>query len=269
MTVAANGTTKVYDISQSRYSATPYDPVNPPDNAQKINDAIRDAYCAGGGVVYVPSGTWRFSSNSLCMLPTVSLIGDGPSSTLLYQGGAIAVVCESLDLVKIHNPDMLLCSSAPTTGSIPCQIADLRLTTNVEHSPDVAAKIGIKINDVYHFNLNRVVIEASFGAGVVMLGTAVNTAFCQLNQCSISVGGDGIQLWDNPGRYNVLGCSAFGCAISGNGGWGINAIGLNLDSPDNQGPTYPPNVTPSMFSVYDCDLEGNPSLPTWVEAPAP
>jgi polygalacturonase len=50
-----NGATRVYDISLAPYSSSS---AVSADNTNAINQAIKAAFCNGGGVVYVPTGTW-------------------------------------------------------------------------------------------------------------------------------------------------------------------------------------------------------------------
>jgi hypothetical protein len=203
MSVIPAGTQKVYDISQQPYNASTAPTA---DNTNAINKAVQDAFGNGGGVVYIPSGTWRFSG-TLNLPFSVSIVGDGQSSQLLYQGGTVAILWQD-----------------PTAGNaqpprFPGQIADLLLTSN-----NPLSQIGIKFVDVYGGYMNRIIITSALDiggfstAGVVMVSVNVNTAFSHLNQCTIhNVSGDGIQL-----QGETVVCSARECQISANGGWGVN-----------------------------------------------
>ena len=85
------GTQKVFDITQ--YGASPTTSAN---NSTAINVAIQAALNNGGGVVYIPSGIWPFSDT--VNLPfSVSIVGDGQSSQLLYQG-AITTLTKDITL---------------------------------------------------------------------------------------------------------------------------------------------------------------------------
>jgi Pectate lyase superfamily protein len=81
------GTQKVFDISDSDFGAiaNTTDTMVSTQNSAAINGAIQAALNNGGGVVYIPSGVWSFS-NTLNLPYSVSIVGDGQSSQLLYQG---------------------------------------------------------------------------------------------------------------------------------------------------------------------------------------
>lgn len=83
-----NITTNIIDVTQAPYNA---DNSGNTDVTSKIQDAIDDAGNAGGGVVYMPSGTYQVSKPSgknYCLVlkkSNVVLRGAGTNNTFLYN----------------------------------------------------------------------------------------------------------------------------------------------------------------------------------------
>lgn len=79
----------IYDVTKSPYSA---DKKGEKDSTKAIQKAIDDAGAAGGGVVYLPAGTYKISlqnqsDNSVLKITesNVVLRGDGPGRTYLFN----------------------------------------------------------------------------------------------------------------------------------------------------------------------------------------
>jgi type II secretory pathway pseudopilin PulG len=109
------------------------------DDTSAIQSAIDAAYTAGGGIVYVPEGTYLLSS-SLVIKANVRLIGAGTRATILQQSGDGAVVYFQTDYtstifgVEISNMTLQGNTSDTTTGDgLKCEetaygISDCRFT---------------------------------------------------------------------------------------------------------------------------------------------
>lgn len=83
--MGTNGTRNVYDISRAPYSASATG-----DNTTASQQAIEDVYASGGGIVYVPAGSWPFRG-TLSLPEAVSLVGDGAASALTYTSANVAI----------------------------------------------------------------------------------------------------------------------------------------------------------------------------------
>jgi hypothetical protein len=71
-------------------AASPYnaDPTGAADSTTAFTSAIAAAATAGGGVVYIPAGTYTISSTLTCTTVPVYFVGDGPWATIISYTGS-------------------------------------------------------------------------------------------------------------------------------------------------------------------------------------
>ncbi len=74
----------VKNVTQAPYNINPSDTTGSGDNAA-VQQAVNDAHDAGGGIVYLPAGTYYL--NFITLGAGVVLKGDGPSTRIIYSGG--------------------------------------------------------------------------------------------------------------------------------------------------------------------------------------
>ncbi len=107
---------KLFDVTQPPYSA---DPSGATDSTLAIQQALTEAGNSGGGVVYLPGGTYRvsiLSGNSALVInhSNVILRGAGVGETFLYnttydrRGGRIISVTQSGGWKNDRNPTVLI-----------------------------------------------------------------------------------------------------------------------------------------------------------------
>ncbi|MFE9865860.1 glycosyl hydrolase family 28-related protein [Streptomyces sp. NPDC005506] len=85
------------------------------DDTEAIQDAINDANSAGGGVVYIPRGTYKLTS-ALVLKSHVQIRGDGINATVLQQTSSSShgISGSNLELVSIE--DLLVDGPGSGTG---------------------------------------------------------------------------------------------------------------------------------------------------------
>jgi hypothetical protein len=84
------------------------------DDTAAVQAAIDAASTSGGGVVYMPSGTYRVSA-SLTVHSRISIQGDGDQASVLYQTGATASALRGVDVAFLDLRNIQL--KGPGTGS--------------------------------------------------------------------------------------------------------------------------------------------------------
>ncbi|WP_326755089.1 right-handed parallel beta-helix repeat-containing protein [Streptomyces hirsutus] len=85
------------------------------DDTAAIQEAIDDANAAGGGVVYIPRGTYRLTS-ALSMKSHVQLKGDGINATVLQQASSSSHGISGSNLELISIEDLLIDGPGSGTG---------------------------------------------------------------------------------------------------------------------------------------------------------
>lgn len=71
------------------------------DDSKAFNDLILSVYNDGGGVIYIPKGTYALISDSIYLLSNISFIGDGISKSILkpiYNGGTFNKRFSAIDM---------------------------------------------------------------------------------------------------------------------------------------------------------------------------
>ena len=71
-------------INVTSYGA---DPTGASDSTSAFENAIAAAASAGGGVVYIPAGTYKISSTLTCTTVPVYFVGDGAWATIISFTG--------------------------------------------------------------------------------------------------------------------------------------------------------------------------------------
>ncbi len=155
------------------------DPTGATDSTSAIQDAMNEANSNGGGVVYVPPGTFNFSALSWSGMVGVQMKGAGPASHLRWSaaspagagisflGGAEHCVME---LLQIDGSDL----TGPSTAN---------------HLIQLGEASGGAVTDVQLVQLFLTGMPAGSGDGVHMVGDAsdlVSVAWvtdCQINGC--------------------------------------------------------------------------------------
>jgi parallel beta-helix repeat protein len=110
-------------VSYSLITGAPYnvldygaDSSGAADSAAAIQAAINDAFTAGGGSVYIPSGTYKLTTN-LTLKSNVSIFGNGTSSKLVPTAAVTLDILQGTGIANVKYSDFYLdCSATVTPG---------------------------------------------------------------------------------------------------------------------------------------------------------
>lgn len=185
------------------------------DNSAAITTAIA-AIPSTGGALFVPAGTFKFSS-TISLKPNLMLFGKGTASVLSYTGAGVAVQAVG---------------ALPVTAQYEGVIRDLRITT-------ATGTHGLRLKDLVSFEVGSIRIDGFSTTGLHLTGTAI-TGLCIVisihNSWFVLNTGSGI-LADSVNAINQV--SITNNRIEGNSGIGINigaaGAGWNISGNDIEG----------------------------------
>lgn len=213
-----------------------------------IQNAINAASAAGGGVVYLPAGTYLLNS-ALAMKSKVALLGDGLGATTVYQNSNTAAAISAVDQHDMVIEDVAIVGTQAGTNT------GISLTRS--SNPDIHGltfrriqvtgfQISIDASNAITSTLDRVLCDTgqvgfSFH-GVLGAGGAAGTSVTFLNCYAAGFTQSGFRL-DNMAYCAFVGCAADSNGISYElveaGTQGIAFLGCGTESTVNQSTSYP------------------------------
>lgn len=138
------------------------------DAASPINQAISDASVAGGGIVFIPVGTYSIASADITLLTGVSLWGESIDGVNLVDNRS------SGSTVRMRGADQ-------ATPISRCDVKGFRITGT---SPGTNSRIGVELQYAQRCVVSELDI-ASSGFGAWVRGSASSTiTACRFNGCS-------------------------------------------------------------------------------------
>ncbi|MEO6196884.1 MAG: hypothetical protein ABIP58_02135 [Dehalococcoidia bacterium] len=198
-----------------------------------LQEAI-DALPAAGGVVFIPTGTYRLRTGLIINKPNVTLIGEGATTVITPDDPThLPIDLLTITVAEARLYRLKFDGAAATTdlsgGS--CGI--------VLFGQDAAAPERLD----QHCYLENVIVTGNSRFGLWLQDTILLTAInCEFNGNK----GDGVRIEGaEPGGSSTT-LRFVGCAMSGNGG-----IGLNIGDPSG----FPTGQVSQTF--LGCTLEGN------------
>lgn len=244
---------QVYNVKSSTYGAVG-DGTH--DDTSAIQNAINAASTAGGGVVYLPAGTYKISS-ALTLANRITLRGDGDFVTNIVQSSTTANGLVGSNLIYIIIEHLRLTGPGSGSGE------GMNFTTEFDYCilRDVSTtgwgSTGIEIEQPIVTNLTRVTSFNNGGAGIYIhgnaitgAGTSVSLDSCwthdnasngfsiqNMTYCSFQACASDNQANSGKAGYLLNQCTAFtfnGCGSEGNNfGWELtgSSTGIVINSP--------------------------------------
>jgi Pectate lyase superfamily protein len=276
------GTQKVFDITQ--YGASPTSGAN---NSKAINDAIQDALNNGGGVVYIPSGIWPFS-DTLNLPYSVSIVGDGQSSQLLYEGGPVAILwqdstasspftLETNSNTNVGDSVLPFASTAGITVDMAVSGQGISEGTNVAAVTPNSVTLTQSVSAEVESGAAIIFTPLRFAGQIADLWLTSNSSLSQIGIELVNVGAGHMNRIIITGAFSTAGVVMAAVAppnmefsdlnqcriqqVTGDGiqlqgeTWVCSAFECALSQNDGWGVNAPGGK--SSFSVYNCDLQGN------------
>lgn len=223
-------------------------------NTTALNNAITDANAAGGGVVYIPVGT--YSVNAITLKQFVTLQGDGMFSTILAGASAVDIVTiDGTASTNVYNAirDLCIASSGTATRCLNIKnawfvdIDRCRIATGATETILVTSTAGISST---HIQFSKCWLTTGAATPVVH-GSGNFVTGLQLNDCEISGGSFGVVM-DSTDGYDL---SCYGSIFEGNTGPGVKLEGSATASATLVG-----SFTDCYFeSNVTADIDINPS----------
>ncbi len=118
-----------------------------------ITGAIAAAQSAGGGVVYIPAGTWTLTSTITVSSHYVHLQGDGAGATILYRAS--------------NYGDTLVFHTGATSPLYGCSISNMLIRQGVSNM--TSTHVHVKLYYVWNFRLDNMWIKNG-GRGIQVYG---------------------------------------------------------------------------------------------------
>ncbi len=225
----------IYDVSQPPYS-------NEPNKRKAIQTAIEDAYNAGGGVVYLPAGTYTISADSpsawgLLLKSRVQLMGDGLGATIIK--------------LDTSNPTTRLIETAAAATDV--LIRDMTLDLSGQGDTN-NRPVALNIPQSTRVRVLRVAFtttyNASRGYGIQAAPSSGSSSHLDIQSCHFQqLGEQAIRLRDNVHDVRILDCS-FTRLASGTLYKALSAISTSTSATTLSSITFANN-----FSDADLDLE--------------
>ncbi len=244
---------QVYNVKNAPYNAVG-NGVN--DDTIPIQTALNAANAAGGGVVYLPAGTYKISS-ALTMYNRITLRGDGDYVTNIVQSSTTANGLVGSSLIYIIIEHLRLTGPGAGSGE------GINFTTEFDYCilRDISAtnwgSTGIEIEQPIVTNLTRVTSFSNGGAGIYIhgnvstgAGTSVSLDSCwthdnvsngfsiqNMTYCSFQACASDNHVNSGKAGYLLNQCTAFtfsGCGSEGNNfGWELtgSTTGVVFNSP--------------------------------------
>lgn len=196
----------IFNVKEPPYNALGKDPDNYPandslDDQPAIQRAIEDAGRAGGGIVYLPQGTYRLKSGLTIEHDGVILVGDGRATILRHPANVTPFVP-----VVFHK--------ASASGGDPGELRNVGvrdLAVEFVHLGPSSAP-GVQLNRCIDWFCERVTVR---GDGAGMGGSPTNGIAVAFGSCDGVISGcvvDGVSKpafyisWGE--RISVIGCTA-------------------------------------------------------------
>lgn len=191
-TIQANGVTDWVNVKT--YGATGDGTT---DDTEAIQNAI-DAVASGGGVVYLPEGTYKLSS-ALTVNSDLHLRGAGDACTILVQSATDENGLTGVDVSRLAVTNLKLLGPASGTG--------------------IGISLSRSTNDAITYSTFADLYVASFGGDGINISNPIVSTFsrviCETN------GGHGFNLHGVEGGAAGTSCSLMSCYANGNTGTGI------------------------------------------------
>lgn len=225
------------------------------DDTTPIQNAINAAFSAGGGRVYLRSGTYKLTS-ALTMKRRVYLMGDGIAAgqsgvaTILFQSSTTAHAITAVDQQDMTIEDLTIAGPGSGSGN------GINLTRST--NPDISgltfrriqvSSFGGKCIDLSNpitSIFERVLVDSSpvgfYVHGVLGAGGSSGTSCTFLNCYAAGCTQSGFRL-DNMTYCAFVGCASDACGIAyeliESGTQGISFIGCGCESMVSGGGSYP------------------------------
>lgn len=244
---------QVYNVKTAPYGAVGNGVA---DDTTAIQAAINAANTAGGGVVYLPAGTYKISS-ALTLHNRITIRGDGDFVTNIVQSSTSANGFIGSSLIYIIIEHLRLTGPGSGTGE------GINFTTEFDYCilRDISAtgwgSTGIEIEQPIVTNLTRVTSFNNGGAGIYIhgnpstgAGTSVSFDSCwthdnvsngfsidNMTYCSFQACASDNQINSGKAGYLINQCTGFtfsGCGSEGNNfGWELSgsSTGIVFNSP--------------------------------------
>lgn len=225
------------------------------DDTDAIQAAI-DALPAAGGVVYLPTGTYKLT-DALTLRSNLTVLGDGDGATVVRQTGADKDAMTGSALTKVTVQGVYFAGTGAGTGSGLALTKGANPATTYVTLRDVTfesfGRDGVSVENPIVSSFDRVLAVTNGRYGINLFGQnggAAGTS-CALNACYGNANGTaGIRLFNmvysglnacaadhNPIGYLIDGCQALtlsGCGAEGNAtnglkvnaGFGVTVAGL-------------------------------------------
>lgn len=216
------------------------------DDTAEIQATI-DAMPAGGGIMYLPAGTYRISSQ-LTVYPNISIIGDGIRATKIIQTSTSATSIYGEYFFGARLSGFRLEGPASGTGigikfDYPAPPGSLPYITFADMQVAKMGGTGIDLLNPIVSRFSNVQVEQCGGHGIHAHGVPAGAAgtslafdACYMRACAQS----GYRL------YRMTYCHFSGCAADHNGiGYdleevtGVTLSGCGVEAQDNNGGSYP------------------------------
>lgn len=200
----------VVDYGAKSNSPTPAVRRSPGSDATGIQTALYAAAEAGGGIVYVPVGTYIIDQ-TLNIPSKVTLQGEGAQSILKAKVGLDAPVLLDLDATNVD-----------------ITIRDLKIDGNKANQTVGAGAPGIKMGNVDNLLISNVWVHATMGHAIWALTTIDIEAGVRMENCIVTESG-------GAGSEGVEGSSFI---VGGNAGFNTNATLINCQAYDSAKAAY-------------------------------
>lgn len=244
---------QVYNVKNAPYNALGN---GVSDDTIPIQTALNAANAAGGGVVYLPAGTYKISA-ALTLYNRITVRGDGDYVTNIVQSSTTANGFVGSSLIYIILEHFRLTGPGAGSGE------GINFTTEFDYCilRDISAtnwgSTGIEIEQPIVTNLTRVTSFSNGGAGIYIhgnvstgAGTSVSLDSCwthdnvsngfsieNMTYCSFQACASDNHVNSGKAGYLLNGCTAFtfsGCGSEGNNfGWELtgSTTGVVFNSP--------------------------------------
>lgn len=260
------GAVGVFNVKSSPYAASGN---NVADDSAAIQSALDAANAAGGGVVFIPPGTYRLLT-TLTMRANVCLCGAGPALSILRylgtgDGISMASTINTNTAVNTVVRDLQL--NAPAANNTGAGYVDVAGGyVHLENVRIYAFKYGVIFDQTEIATISKCQFENQLYAGVWLVNGADHTAGANANytnritveECQFNSSTAGtFAIIDDGGESHTIRCNNFN-------GWGMQirgagqiacAIENNYFSVQGSGGSAVPNL--SMITFYATTVAGN------------
>lgn len=187
------------------------------DDAAPIQAAIDAVYSAGGGTVFLPTGTYRIET-SLVMKTGVALVGMGWGSILKAKNALNANVIKSAATNDATMIDMIVCRDFAIDGNKANQ------TNGNPGSDGGVDKFGLNLNGVKNSLIDHIYVHDSIHTGIY-IGGPQNT----VQNCRVENIGTGSQVLGTSGIvFNYIASPHHGSRCLHNRVTGVHEHGIKV-----------------------------------------